>query len=161
MKKTLFACLFFFMVFSCQKKSFLDENEKIAIVKESFSSDIKYWEPTEDDLVDIEKLLIDTEEKGNFKFLEERKKVKRYKDFYLQYVCSIDEKGDKIVFINAICHISEEPILDKKTGLLQFKKTDRWRKEIISVEDGGSCYWNLRINLTKKIVYEINVNGLA
>ena len=61
-----------------------------------------------------------------------------------QYICVIDKKGDKIVWVNCFC--SEQAY---------------WKTKVVSVEDGGRCYFNLKINLTKKMKYDVMVNGVA
>ncbi|MEI6143837.1 MAG: hypothetical protein WCP85_31450 [Mariniphaga sp.] len=68
--------------------------------------------------------------------------LKRYKR---QYIAVVNPKGEKEVWINCGCGFSEES----------------WKHSRISVEDGGNCYFNLKINLFKKIVYDFMVNGVA
>lgn len=71
--------------------------------------------------------------------------LKRYKR---QYTVSINAKGEKEVYLNCLCdtffHIS-------------------WKKYILIAKDleGGNCFFNLKINLTKDTYYELSVNGEA
>jgi hypothetical protein len=62
-----------------------------------------------------------------------------------QYVAVINKKGDKEVWVNCFCQTHN----------------DNWRTSIIIVDDGGNCYFNLKINLTKEKCYDLIVNGLA
>jgi hypothetical protein len=62
-----------------------------------------------------------------------------------QYVAIINSKGEKEVWINCFC----------RTG------SQDWKKNIISVLDGGNCYFNLKVNLTTGQYYELMVNGDA
>ena len=62
-----------------------------------------------------------------------------------QYVAIINSKGEKEVWINCFC----------RTG------SQDWKKNIISVLDGGNCYFNLKVNLTTGQHYELMVNGDA
>jgi hypothetical protein len=62
-----------------------------------------------------------------------------------QYVAVINKKGDKEVWINCLC---------------QTHGND-WRTSIIMVDDGGNCFFNLKINLTKEKCYDLIVNGYA
>ncbi len=39
--------------------------------------------------------------------------------------------------------------------------TERWLKGRIMVLDGGSYYWNVKFNLDKKQLFELDVNGYA
>ena len=62
-----------------------------------------------------------------------------------QYVPVINEHGEKEIWINCFC--------------------DNWsengKTEIEVVEDGGNCYFNLKINLATETVYDFMVNGDA
>lgn len=68
--------------------------------------------------------------------------LERYKR---QYIAMLNEKGEKVVWINCVCGSSN----------------DSWKKSIIMVLDGGNCYFNLKINLTTKEYFEFMVNGYA
>jgi len=61
-----------------------------------------------------------------------------------QYAAYINEHGEKEVWINCMCSVD-----------------DGWRDNIIMVRDGGSCYFNLTINLTKQLAYDLSINGEA
>jgi hypothetical protein len=61
-----------------------------------------------------------------------------------QYVAVVNKKGEKIVWVNGFCSPKE-----------------RWRTEIVSVMDGGPCYFNLKINLASMECFDLRVNGLA
>jgi hypothetical protein len=68
--------------------------------------------------------------------------LKRYKR---QYIAVINKKGEKEVWINCFCE----------------RGSSNWRKEIVEVLDGGNCYFNLKINLTRKTYSDLRVNGEA
>lgn len=72
-------------------------------------------------------------------FIIDLKKYKR------QYIAVTNYKGEKEVWVNCFCDT--------------WKKN--WRKELIFVLDGGNCFFNLKINLTKGECYELMVNGDA
>ena len=61
---------------------------------------------------------------------------------HYQIVSAKDNKGQITVWVNAIC--------DPMRG---------WKKELLFVDDGGSCYYNFRVNLSQKKYYNIVVNG--
>ena len=63
-----------------------------------------------------------------------------------QYFPIVNEKGEKEVWVNCFC---------STWG------SDKWKSEIMHVQDGGNCYFNVKVNLTKQIVYELSVNGEA
>ena len=62
-----------------------------------------------------------------------------------QYIAVTNEKGDKIVWVNCLCRVDDS----------------NWKTSIAVVHDGGSCYFNLMINLTKSMYYDFWVNGYA
>ena len=66
-------------------------------------------------------------------------------EYKRQYVVVINKLGEKEIWINCLCHTNNL----------------KWRKEIITTGDGGSCYFNLRINLSKRTCYQFIVNGIA
>jgi hypothetical protein len=68
--------------------------------------------------------------------------LKRYKR---QYIAMTNINGEKVVWINCICDTYHED----------------WRKGPIIVMDGGNCFFNLKINLTRHSYYELIVNGEA
>ena len=68
--------------------------------------------------------------------------LKRYKR---QYVATTNSKGEKEVWVNCFCRTDVE----------------NWRKGILIVKDGGNCFFNLKINITKETFYDLMVNGDA
>jgi hypothetical protein len=69
---------------------------------------------------------------------------KKY-DYKRQYVSIINSIGEKEVWINCFCD--------------SFYKD--WKKQILHVDDGGNCFFNLKVNLSTKKCYDIFVNGYA
>ncbi|MDO7845959.1 hypothetical protein Q5H92_06295 [Hymenobacter sp. M29] len=68
-------------------------------------------------------------------------KLKVYKR---QYVCVIDQHGDKLVWVNCFCHAFND-----------------WRNSIQMVMDGGDCFYSLIINLSTGKYTGLIVNGEA
>ena len=66
------------------------------------------------------------------------------KNYKVQLVAIINEKGEKEVWINCFCGSMVD-----------------WRKDIVYVDDGGSCFFNLKINLSTGRAYDLAVNGVA
>ena len=67
-------------------------------------------------------------------------------NYYKQLIPVINSKGEKEVWVNCFCDKEEKAY---------------WKKSIVLVTDGGSCYFNLKINLTKNLAYDLMVNGVA
>lgn len=72
---------------------------------------------------------------------------KKLHKFVRQYVGIINNKGQHIIWINCIWKHDAN-----KTELI---------KDIISVLDGGSYYWNVKVNLDTETLYDLDVNGFA
>jgi hypothetical protein len=72
--------------------------------------------------------------------------VKNPSEYYKQLIPINNSKGEKEVWVNCFCDTSEKSY---------------WKKSIVMVNDGGSCFFQLKINLTKNIVYNFFVNGVA
>jgi hypothetical protein len=72
--------------------------------------------------------------------------IKNPSKYYKQLIPIINSKGEKEVWVNCFCDIEGTPF---------------WKKSIVLLLDGGSCYFNLKINLTKGVVYDFMVNGVA
>jgi len=66
--------------------------------------------------------------------------------YYKQIIPIINSKGEKVVWVNCLCTVSNEP---------------DWKTRLIGMLDGGSCYFNCKINLTTHKFYNLMVNGVA
>jgi len=61
-----------------------------------------------------------------------------------QFIAIINPAGEKEVWVNCFCASMSD-----------------WRKRVIIVDDGGNCFFNVKINLTTSVWYDLMVNGLA
>jgi len=73
-------------------------------------------------------------------------KIENYYMYYRQYVGLIDSIGNKIIFIDAYCR---NPYPTK----------NETKRPFGLVKGGGSCYFNLKVNLDINECYELKVNG--
>ena len=125
------------------------------------TENIKSAELTQSELIEIEEILkiaiIENNEEQKIGLIEHNKKYPKYQQtetgfelkldgYKRQYVPIINEKGEKEVWINFFCD--------------DFG-TDNWKTEIVLVEDGGNCYYNIKINLKTKEHSELGINGNA
>lgn len=69
-------------------------------------------------------------------------------EYYKQCVSIKNRKNEKEVWVNCIY---------KGDSFL----TEHWRTGIISVDDGGASFFNLKINLSTGAVYDFSINGFA
>lgn len=65
--------------------------------------------------------------------------------YYKQFITVINSKGEKEVWVECLCKVSDQS----------------WRKEPIIVEDGGYCYFHIKINLTTGLVSDFGINSNA
>jgi hypothetical protein len=61
-----------------------------------------------------------------------------------QYFCSLNDKGEKIVWVNCFCGTK-----------------DYWKTSEVFVFDGGNCYFHMMINISTGQVSEFGINGVA
>lgn len=122
---------------------------------------INRFTPTREDIEVAETILKQQIQKLNNPRINQFSKKeyidKNLKKYFRQYVGFTNEKGDKIIHINFYWN--------KFTLIDRLKGYDDQRLEYtsdFSVElDGGSHYWNVNVNLTKKNLERLQVNGVA
>lgn len=68
------------------------------------------------------------------------------KRYYRQYIVVYNKRGEKEVWVNCFCNI---------------QSLNSWREKAVIVMGGGNCFFNVRINLTRKSYSDFMVNGLA
>jgi len=68
-------------------------------------------------------------------------------DYYRQYIGYIDDMGDHIILLNAVCSA--------------YAQKRNLNKEWILVLDGGSCFYQIKVNLKRKRCFDFSVNGVA
>ncbi len=147
------------IMLSCSSKygSITNKDEKMTIINDPENikwitgEKAKSWFPNQVDLDHIDAIYQNAIDKGEFDFLE-NPSVAVIKQRYRQYVCYLNERGEKIVHINSFCKIPEIADHRKLRPL-------KWKTEMVSTADGGSCYWNMKINLTSNKYYEMIING--
>lgn len=86
----------------------------------------------------LKKAIIESNKTPNNEVLLKLDQYKR------QYVSVLNSNGQKEVFVNFFCD--------------DFG-TDNWRTELLQVDDGGNCFFNLKVNLATQVyTLEINYN---
>jgi hypothetical protein len=71
------------------------------------------------------------------------------KEYQRQYVPFVDSKGDKKVYVNCFCS-HDIP-----------NEFDYWKKALVEVDDGGSCFFHLTLNLSTNKYEQLFTNGYA
>jgi hypothetical protein len=99
---------------------------------------------TEEDVADAERIL-----RENLSYIKDNRQDFSYSipdnpDNYLrQYVGFINKDGEKGIWINFLCN-------DETINTLSL------HKNIITVDDGGSCHWSVKVNIAKRKLYDMN-----
>lgn len=86
-----------------------------------------------------------TKKYPNAKFDPEDFKIE-LKNYGRQYMTVISDKGDKMVYVNCFCNPTHFNYRDK--GLVQ-------------VDDGGNCFFNFKVDLNRKKIFDFMENGVA
>jgi hypothetical protein len=113
----------------------LQYNVGDSIFKNAVSSEL-----TTRELSDIQRILEDAIAKVNLA----RKTKFDLNKYKRQYIAVINKNGEKEVWVNCFCQYDET-----------------WTRNVVVVLDGGNCYFNLKINLSKNKYYDFYVNGMA
>jgi hypothetical protein len=71
--------------------------------------------------------------------------IRKLHQYKIQLVPVLNIRGEKEIWVNGLCE----------------ERDNAWKHQIIYVFDGGNCYFNAKINLTTKKVYEIGIHGFA
>ena len=148
----LFLTSFYYVKAQNVAEHFKTKQFEVAIFPES-SYEImpgKRFTPTKEEIFEAEKALKSKLKEAN-RNLENQynspiihRNLKKYKR---QYFGFINDKGEKILYINSLWKKNEEET--------------KWLQQIIMVSDGGSHYWNIEYNLEADELINLSVNGSA
>jgi len=98
-----------------------------------------------DEIIKIEKLI--DERVSAYNQVESKQKspslIEHPEKYYKQIVAVTNSNNEKEVWINCFCFVKKD-----------------WKRGLRMVSDGGHCYFKLKINLTKKAVYDFYVNSI-
>ena len=152
-KRNIFLLLFLFQL-SCAYGQFIiipgpyDTSNTVVFRFQNDSTNISS-SLTKSDILVIETLL--SKSVRNYNNSHDRKRWRKpiidlqNGKYARQLMLSLNSKGEIIVWVNCIC---------RRQG-----QNSDWRKGLISADDGGNCYFNLKINLTTKEYFDLSVNG--
>jgi hypothetical protein len=82
---------------------------------------------------------------------------KRLNKYQRQYFGYVSPQGERIIYIN--CIFFRYNLFDRLQGFE--RPDDKWKKQQIEVNDGGSYHWQIQVNLNKKELFGLQVNGVA
>jgi hypothetical protein len=81
-----------------------------------------------------------------------------FKKYYRQYTFYTTSNNDSIIFINAFCRVMSIPVDSAGTWI---QRPYDWKNTFMMVNDGGDCFWSIKINLSRKAYFDFMVNGEA
>jgi hypothetical protein len=79
--------------------------------------------------------------------------------YWRQYIVVTNQQGEKETFINFFCDQQEDIVEDGDE--IRFVPSDGWKSGLVIVDDGGKCFFQIKINLNTKKWYDFMVNGVA
>lgn len=146
--------IFFLLVISNNDPIFIKgKNYKGYVFPKEYSNkyypfnNIISYTPTKDDIILAESILFDNIKNINKEKNSQSKNCpvihKNLCKYNRQYFGQINKNGAKVIFINMI-HKNKTP--------------SYWSKEMVIVMDGCSYYWNVKINIENKTVYDLEIN---
>jgi len=122
---------------------------------------ISRFTPTNEEIIEAERIL-----KENIKDLN-KQRMNQFGNYpvihnhlncyFRQYVGIINEKGEKIVHINLLWYRYSQAYLKKRYTDPRMGYSD----EYVIVNDGGSFYWRVNVNLKLKKLFDLSINGIA
>lgn len=127
-----------YKIFKNSKSITLSENELIEIERILIECISEHNKAKEIEFTDYKSKYPDHPIKRN-KFIIDLSRYKR------QYIAVENVHGEREVWINCFCTTMD----------------DGWKKHLFLVNDGGNCFFDLKINLSKKQYYDFTVNGEA
>jgi hypothetical protein len=112
------------------------------------------WIPTQNQIYTIDSIMRETTKDSLIVG-----RILDFDRFYKQYICYKDTLGDSIIYISGFCHIPSSPEMDS-IGNWRMTPHD-WKRNFLRVDDGGPCFWQMKINLTRKKYFNYMINGYA
>lgn len=160
LKFSLFLSIITLIIYSCGKKNDL---ENIIILKDqSKNLNFRYngletWTPSEKEIITSNSLINEAIENYNKK-VNLSKNWEMKPKYYYQLVPYISNNGDKKIYVNALCGNFVNNPLPSLTEEKQSKVL--WKDEFFNVLDGGTCFWQMNINIKNSNYTDFSINGL-
>jgi len=78
-------------------------------------------------------------------FLDKQSGIRDFSEYKTQIISYTNNSGEKVIYANYFCSTFGAD----------------WTKEFLSVDDGGNCFFNIKVNLQTEEVFDLIVNGEA
>ena len=103
-----------------------------------------YWTPSEDDILKLEEKIGEYLSQNPSQFYRQPPVWERLDEYQRQYIGI--ERGDKqIIYGNYFCD----------SGRVN------WREELVIVEDGGDCFFQIEYDVESEVFIKLLVNGVS
>lgn len=100
---------------------------------------------SEQEVAELEKLTSSAVTQYNSTQKYHSMRIRNLLSYYRQYIPTVNTAGEKEIFVNCFCEIMGSD----------------WKTSIVRVMDGGSCFFQFKINLKTKKIRDFWVNGVA
>ncbi len=104
---------------------------------------VSRFTPTDEEFLAVDSLIEKYIVKYSTKQTFNNEPIKNYQAYYKQVFGLINGSNNKILFVNGFCNVSRH---------------EYWREKIVSVRGGGSCYFNLKVNLKTHKIFDFRIN---
>jgi hypothetical protein len=101
------------------------------------------WQPTDADIADANSALSQVSDLTAENWKNSRIRIDHPETYFRQYVPMLRD-GKNFLWLNAFCD---------KGSLVH------WRTEVVSVDDGGTCFWQARFDPATKTYSHLRING--
>jgi len=156
--KILFSLLLLTILFSCEEIKTSDRF--FLLTKESqprwvIFSERELWKPNQMEINLTEELVK--------KVIEEQKKVsyinpiyKNFDKYVFQLIPYIDDENRKIMYVNSLCsdYIDDSESVDNLEANVNY-----WDNFLFLVDDGGNCFWQVKIDIERGEYFDFSVNA--
>lgn len=166
MKNTFGLLVAVFLLGSCQEKEpisiLIDKNTVVLLDtpdnKAMNSQGFATWKPNISDYNIIDDVFQKAIRDGKFNFLKEPVSEALKNGYKKQYLPFINKSNQKIIKISAFC------LSKKNSDSLDYTENDMmeyydWTQMFFAVDDGGPCYWNMKINVDTGEYFDLMVNN--
>lgn len=103
--------------------------------------------PATAEVIEAEKLILQELRKESVENKYLKGIYDRWSGYGRQYVGFINSAGEKVIWVNYFP--------------AQSSIADRIATAVIDVEDGGRSYWNIKVNMPRKKVFELMINSMG
>jgi hypothetical protein len=157
--RTIITILFFSFI-SCDKITtsdnvavLINENEKLQFRY----PEMQTWKPNQAEINIAENIIpIIISENNTDNSVNEI--YENITDYYFQLIPYLDKDKRKIIYVNSLCKSFVKNPLPNLDGSEPQDEIE-WKSYFYDVDDGGNCFWQVKIDVEQKEYFDFSVNG--